>query len=94
MNEFIKNTDIFVRNLNRGTIEHGQIIDTLEILLDKAMDYQTENNAVDSSFTQILSLLEVVMRSMRERQSIDEDIVLAYEMRTFKEFKELVKEVA
>lgn len=87
MNEFIETTEVFVRNINQSLIERDQFNDCLEILLDKVMDYQTSNSGIDKSYGQIISLLETLVRSSTNRQAIDEDTVMVYEMRRLKSFK-------
>lgn len=89
MNDFIETTEVFLRNLNQSMIERDQFNDCLEILLDKASDYQTSGGCVDKSFGQIVSLTETLLRSSTNRQAIDEDNIMVYEQRRLKRFKEL-----
>lgn len=88
MNDFLENTETFVKNINNSLIERGQWIDSFEILLDKLMDYQREERNADFSFSRLVSLLEVLIMSMKFSQSKDEDLVMIYEKRRLKEFKE------
>ncbi|WP_159721248.1 hypothetical protein [Enterococcus sp. CSURQ0835] len=88
MNEFLDTTETFVKNINNSLIEHDQWIDSFEILLDKMMDLQTQPNVVGADFARLLSMLEVLIKSMKYAQDIDEDAVLVYEKRKLKPFRE------
>ncbi|WP_321387348.1 hypothetical protein [uncultured Enterococcus sp.] len=85
--KFIDTTKVFVRNINTSLIERDQLIDSLEILLDIVMDYQSSGKGVDKSYGRIISLLETLIKSASNRQAIDEDLVMVYEMRRLKSFK-------
>lgn len=88
MNDFLDTTEIFVKNINNSLIEHDQWIDSFEVLLDKMMDYQSSNEGLDRDFSRLLSLLEVLINAMKFRQAVDEDLVMVYEMRKLKPFRE------
>lgn len=88
MDEFLDTTETFVKNINNSLIEHDQWIDSFEILLDKMMDLQTQPNVVGADFARLLSMLEVLIKSMKYAQDIYEDAVLVYEMRKLKPFRE------
>lgn len=90
MNEFLDTTETFVKNINNSLVERDQWIDSFEILLDKMMDLQTQPNVVGADFARLLSMLEVLIKSMKYAQDIDEDAVLVYEMQRLKRFKEKV----
>lgn len=90
MDEFLDATETFVKNINNSLIEHDQWIDSFEVLLDKMMDYQSSNEGLDRDFSRLLSLLEVLINAMKFRQAADEDLVMVYEMRRLKRFKEKV----
>ncbi|MDT2427183.1 hypothetical protein P7D86_10105 [Enterococcus avium] len=88
MDEFIETTEVFVKNINQSLIERDQWIDSFEILLDKMMDYQSSSKGADSDFGRLLSLLEVLIYSMKFRQDVDEDTIAVYELQRLKRFKE------
>lgn len=88
MNNFLDITETFVKNINNSLVERDQWIDSFEILLDKMMDLQTQPNVVGADFARLLSMLEVLIKSMKYAQDIDEDAVLVYEMRKLKPFRE------
>ncbi|MGF2941173.1 hypothetical protein [Enterococcus xiangfangensis] len=90
MDEFLDTTETFVKNINNSLIERDQWIDSFEILLDKMMDLQTQPNVVGADFARLLSMLEVLIKSMKYAQGIDEDTVLVYEMRRLKPFREKI----
>ncbi|MDT2669495.1 hypothetical protein [Enterococcus dongliensis] len=90
MDEFLDITETFVKNINNSLVERDQWIDSFEILLDKMMDLQTQPNVVGADFARLLSMLEVLIKSMKYAQDIDEDAVLVYEMQRLKRFKEKV----
>ncbi|MDT2641771.1 hypothetical protein P7D52_02925 [Enterococcus dongliensis] len=90
MNEFLDITETFVKNINNSLVERDQWIDSFEILLDKMMDLQTQPNVVGADFARLLSMLEVLIKSMKYAQDIDENAVLVYEMQRLKRFKEKV----
>lgn len=90
MDEFLDATETFVKNINNSLIEHDQWIDSFEVLLDKMMDYQSSNDGLNRDFSRLLSLLEVLINAMKFRQAADEDLVMVYEMRRLKRFKEKV----
>ncbi|MGO3608615.1 MAG: hypothetical protein ACTIOL_02565 [Enterococcus sp.] len=90
MDEFLDTTETFVKNINNSLIERDQWIDSFEILLDKMMDYQSSNEGLDRDLIRLLSLLEVLINAMKFRQAADEDLVMVYEMRQLKRFKEKV----
>lgn len=90
MNEFLDTTETFVKNINNSLVERDQWIDSFEILLDKMMDLQTQPNVVGADFARLLSMLEVLIKSMKYAQGNDEDAVLVYEMQRLKRFKEKV----
>lgn len=92
MNDFIETTEVFMRNLNESMIERDQFNDCLEILLDKVMDYQTSVRVESKSFGQIISLTETLLRSSANRQAIDEDTIMVYEMKRLKPFKKRMNE--
>lgn len=94
MNDFIETTEIFVRNVNQSLIERDQCIDSFEILLDKMMDYQCSIKGRDAEFGRLLSLLEVLIYSMKFRQDVDEDTLNVFEMQRFKSVKEKIQEKA
>lgn len=93
MNDFIETTEVFVRKVNQSLIERDQWIDSFEILLDKMMDYQSSTKGRDAEFGRMLSLLEVLIYSMKFRQDVDEDTVNVFEMQRLKRFKEKVVRV-
>lgn len=88
MNNFLDITETFVKNINNSLVERDQWIDSFEILLDKMMDLQTQPNVVGADFERLLSMLEVLIKSMKYAQDIDEDAVLVYEKRKLKPFRE------
>ncbi|HCM86225.1 hypothetical protein [Enterococcus sp.] len=90
MDEFLDTTEIFVKNINNSLIEHDQWIDSFEVLLDKMMDYQSSNEGLNRDFSRLLSLLEVLINAMKFRQAADEDLVMVYEIRRLKRFKEKI----
>lgn len=90
MNEFLDATETFVKNINNSLIERDQWIDSFEILLDKMMDYQSSNEGLDRDFSRLISMQEVLINAMKFRQAADEDLVMVYEMRRLKRFKEKV----
>lgn len=90
MNDFLDTTETFVKNINNSLIERDQWVDSFEILLDKMMDLQTQPNVVGADFGRLLSMLEVLIKSMKYAQGIDEDTVLVYEMRRLKPFREKI----
>ena len=90
MDEFLDATETFVKNINNSLIEHDQWIDSFEVLLDKMMDYESSNDGLNRDFIRLLSLLEVLINAMKFRQAADEDLVMVYEMRRLKRFKEKV----
>lgn len=88
MNNFLDITETFVKNINNSLVERDQWIDSFEILLDKMRDLQTQPNVVEADFARLLSMLEVLIKSMKYAQDIDEDAVLVYEKRKLKPFRE------
>ncbi|MDT2758499.1 hypothetical protein [Enterococcus xiangfangensis] len=93
MDEFLDTTETFVRNINNSLVERDQWIDSFEILLDKMMDIQTQPNVVGADFGRLLSMLEVLIKSMKYAQGIDEDTVLVYEKRRLKPFREKLNDL-
>ncbi|MDT2820619.1 hypothetical protein P7H74_02535 [Enterococcus devriesei] len=90
MDEFLDATETFVKNINNSLIEHDQWIDSFEVLLDKMMDYQSSNDGLNRDLIRLLSLLEVLINAMKFRQAADEDLVMVYEIRRLKRFKEKI----
>lgn len=93
MNEFLDTTETFVKNINNSLVERDQWVDSFEILLDKMMDIQTQPNVVGADFGRLLSMLEVLIKSMKYAQGIDEDTVLVYEKRRLKPFREKLNDL-
>ena len=87
MNDFIEITEVFVNNINQSLIERGQLVDSLEILLDKAMDFQTESSNESVNYRRVVSLLEVLIVSLKNNHVVVEDLVMVYEMQRLKPFK-------
>ncbi|MDT2753386.1 hypothetical protein P7H29_00605 [Enterococcus pseudoavium] len=90
MDEFLDATETFVKNINNSLIERDQWIDSFEILLDKMMDYQSSNEGLDRDFSRLISMQEVFIKAMKYAQGNDEDLVMVYEIRRLKRFKEKV----
>lgn len=90
MDEFLDATETFVKNINNSLIERDQWIDSFEILLDKMMDYQSSNEGLDRDFSRLISMQEVLIKAMKYAQGNDEDLVMVYEIRRLKRFKEKI----
>lgn len=81
MDKFTTGTADFVKQINNSLIERGQLIDSMEILLDKASDFSAEEPHCKSDFRKIQSLLEVLLVSFKNNQAVDEDLVAMFEQK-------------
>ena len=81
MDKFTTGTADFVKQINNSLIERGQLIDSMEILLDKVSDFSVEESHCKSDFRKIQSLLEVLLVSFKNNQAVDEDLAAMFEQK-------------
>jgi hypothetical protein len=82
---FIQDATIFKNNVNKSVIEYGQIVDTLQIALEKLEDAVTSLPLDEKSeIIRVESLLEIVIGYSKERLSINEEITGRFEQQCFK----------
>lgn len=95
MTKFIEDVEHFSNQINMSLIERGQIIDSLDILLEKVADSALPKVQVDNrEQIKIQSLLEVLLISFKNNQATDEDTLLVFEQKYLIPEKKRLREVS
>lgn len=92
--KLIERVNIFVNNMNSSLTEREQLIDSLDVLLDRLADFQvsvSEKEAIECR--RLLSLLEVITYGFKNNQATDGDSLISFNQQCLLPEKEKWKSV-
>ncbi|MDH6364700.1 CRISPR/Cas system CSM-associated protein Csm2 small subunit [Enterococcus sp. PF1-24] len=74
-----ENTKHFVKQANNSLLEREQLLDSLEIAIDKFEDIYFDDDQTRREFAKAKNLLTVLFYSYKDLYAIDEDLVRSFE---------------